>query len=72
MQQFDYKFREGNFEQILGNISGGKVLDVATSDGSFIKILQKSLKDYIEIVGVDTSKKAADNAAVFRQETSPA
>jgi ubiquinone/menaquinone biosynthesis C-methylase UbiE len=58
-------FKEGNFEQILGNISGGRVLDVATGDGSFIERLKKSLKDYIEIVGVDT-RNAAN--AVFEQK----
>ena len=61
-----YKFKKGDFEQILGNISGGRVLDVATGDESFIKILKKSLKDYIEIVGVDIAKKTAN--AVFEQK----
>jgi SAM-dependent methyltransferase len=35
-------------------VSGGKVLDVATGRGNFIKILQDGLKDYEEIIGIDT------------------
>ncbi len=46
------------FEQTLGEISGGRVLDVATGNGSFIKILVESLKDYTEILGVDISQHA--------------
>ena len=61
-----YEFKKGDFKQILGNIPGGRVLDVATGDGSFIKILQKSLKDYIEIVGIDIAKKAINT--VFEQK----
>ena len=53
---------EESFEQILGNISGRKVLDIATGGGNFIKILMKSLKDYVEIVGVDTSQQAVSAA----------
>ena len=34
----------------LGLISGGKILDVGTQQGSFISTLMKSLKDYESMV----------------------
>ncbi|MDF2889735.1 MAG: hypothetical protein K0R80_102 [Clostridia bacterium] len=37
----------------LNTMSGGKVLDVATGRGNFIKILQDGLKDYEKIIGID-------------------
>lgn len=46
-------------KDILGQISGGRVLDVATGSGGFIHFLLEGLKDYIEIVGVDTNERAA-------------
>lgn len=46
-------------EDILGNISGGRVLDVATGGGNFIFSLMEDLKDYTEIIGVDNNKNAA-------------
>ncbi len=39
----------------LSSISGGRVLDVATGDGTFIQTLMKSLKDYESFVGIDIS-----------------
>lgn len=39
--------------QALGGISGGKVLDVATGEGDFIKTLMGNLKSYAEIIGID-------------------
>lgn len=41
----------------LGNISGGKVLDVATGDGTFINLLVNHLKDYSEVIGIDTDQE---------------
>ncbi|MFW9831023.1 MAG: class I SAM-dependent methyltransferase [Candidatus Thorarchaeota archaeon] len=41
--------------QMLGKISGGRVLDVCTGKGRFISLLMKTLKDYTEFVGVDIS-----------------
>lgn len=41
----------------LSSISGGRVLDVATGDGTFIKTLMKTLKDYESFVGIDISDK---------------
>jgi ubiquinone/menaquinone biosynthesis C-methylase UbiE len=47
------------FKDILGDISGGKVLDVATGNGSFIGSLLEGLKNYDEITGVDINDKHA-------------
>ncbi|UCE10509.1 MAG: class I SAM-dependent methyltransferase [Candidatus Thorarchaeota archaeon] len=41
----------------LGSISGGRVLDVGTQEGSFIGLLMKMLKDYESIVGIDISEE---------------
>jgi ubiquinone/menaquinone biosynthesis C-methylase UbiE len=40
-------------------LSSGRVLDVATGSGNFIKFLLENIKDYGEIIGMDTSEKAA-------------
>jgi len=42
----------------LKEISGGKVLDVATGVGQFIAALMPALKDYDSFVGIDTHEKA--------------
>jgi SAM-dependent methyltransferase len=42
----------------LKEISGGRVLDVATGDGSFIHLLMEGLKDYDGITGIDSSPSA--------------
>ena len=41
-------------KQALGGICGGRVLDVATGEGDFIKTLVGNLKSYGEIIGIDT------------------
>ena len=43
----------------LGHIPGGRVLDVATGSGGFIGFLLEGLQDPAEIVGIDTSERAA-------------
>ncbi len=43
---------------ILGKISGGKVLDVATGGGNFVQVLIENLKDFDEIIGIDSNEKA--------------
>lgn len=43
---------------ILGNISGGKVLDVATGGGGFVHFLMDGLHDFDEITGIDLTEKA--------------
>lgn len=52
----------------LGDLSGGRILDVATGDGYFVNLLIKNLKDYSEVIGVDCdfsvvelAKKAFNN-----------
>jgi len=46
-------------KDILGNIPGGRVLDVATGSGQFIGFLLEGLSAFDEIVGIDTSEKGA-------------
>ena len=43
-----------NARDLIGHISGGMVLDVATGNGGFIHFLLEGLKDYEKIVGIDT------------------
>ncbi len=45
-------------KKILGKISGGKILDVATGGGSFVQILMDNLLDYEEFTGIDVNEKA--------------
>jgi ubiquinone/menaquinone biosynthesis C-methylase UbiE len=44
-------------KDILGQVSGGRVLDAATGNGGFIHFLLEGLKDYREIIGVDNSER---------------
>lgn len=46
----------------LGLISGGRVLDVATGDGTFIQTLMKNLRDYESFVGIDISAEEVEPA----------
>jgi len=46
-------------QEILGQISGGRVLDIATGSGGFIHFLIEGLKDYTEIVGIDNNERVA-------------
>ena len=50
------------FETIFSPISAGRLLDVATGRGSFIHTLIESLKDYDEIIGIDSN---ADHDSAF-------
>ena len=57
------------FKQTLGDIAGGRVLDVATQEGDFVRILAESLKSYTEIVGIDICEQAIETAqSTFDQE----
>lgn len=47
--------------KLLEVISAGKVLDVATQKGDFIKTLMKTLKDYDTFIGVDISFKELES-----------
>jgi SAM-dependent methyltransferase len=40
---------------VLGHISGGRVLDVATGGGSFVQFVLDGLRDHGEIVGIDAN-----------------
>lgn len=46
----------------LKEISGGKVLDVATGTGQFIQFLMATLKDYHDFVGIDVHEKSLEYA----------
>lgn len=46
-------------KDILGQISGGRVLDLATGRGDFIHFLIEGLKDYTEIIGLDNNERFA-------------
>lgn len=50
------------FEQALGDIQGGRVLDVATGQGGFVEFLADRLAGYTEIVGVDVSLRMMSHA----------
>jgi len=44
-------------EKKLGKLSGGKILDVATGSGGFIRKLIDAFKNYDEVIGIDVSDK---------------
>lgn len=52
---------------ILGHLSAGRVLDVATGSGGFIHFLIEGLQDYVEIIGVDNVDRAAAFAEAFKE-----
>ena len=52
----------GIIEKILGEIDGGRVLDIAAKEGHFTQILMKALKSYTKIVGIDTNLTATKSA----------
>lgn len=45
------------YQDIFEGISGGRVLDVATGSGGFIHILIDHLKNFSEIIGIDTVER---------------
>jgi len=48
-----------NTKDIFGSIHAGRVLDVATGSGYFLKLLTDEASDYSEGIGVDTKEAAA-------------
>ena len=56
------------FKQILGRMCSGRVLDVATGEGKFIKTLVENLKSYAEIVGIDTIGYTEAAGGIFSAE----
>jgi ubiquinone/menaquinone biosynthesis C-methylase UbiE len=56
-------------QQALNHLSGGRVLDVGTGNGNFARTLIENLKDYSEMVGVDTNERVLNAAREnFKQE----
>jgi SAM-dependent methyltransferase len=55
-------------KQALGGISGGKVLDVASGEGDFIKALMGSLKGYEEVIGIDIIEYTKAAGSIFYAE----
>jgi ubiquinone/menaquinone biosynthesis C-methylase UbiE len=51
-----------SIERMLRGIDGGKVLDVATHEGHFVRILMENLKSYKEIVGIDVNEESIETA----------
>jgi 2-polyprenyl-3-methyl-5-hydroxy-6-metoxy-1,4-benzoquinol methylase len=45
-------------ESILRHIGGGLVLDIATHEGHFVKMLAEQLSSYQQIVGIDIDEKS--------------
>jgi ubiquinone/menaquinone biosynthesis C-methylase UbiE len=48
-----------NPKDILGQLPGGRVLDVATGSGGFIHFLLEGLQDYQSILGIDSNERSA-------------
>jgi len=46
----------------LSSIAAGRVLDIGTGRGDFVELLDTNLKDYTEIIGIDSSEKAIEAA----------
>ena len=46
-------------KDLIGHISGGRVLDVATGSGGFVHFLVEGLQAYSEIIGIDANEHAA-------------
>jgi ubiquinone/menaquinone biosynthesis C-methylase UbiE len=49
-------------ERAISSVAGGRVLDVATQEGHFVRILMKNLASYIQIVGIDADEQAIKTA----------
>jgi SAM-dependent methyltransferase len=50
------------FRDVLGQIPGGRVLDVATAEGGFVEILMDNLSSYTDILGIDVEQEALEAA----------
>ena len=49
-------------QDVFGHLSGGKLLDMATGNGFFIQVLLDHLKDFKEMIGIDTNDKILETA----------
>jgi SAM-dependent methyltransferase len=54
--------------QALSTVSGGRVLDVATGEGQFIRSLVAHLLDYQDITGIDTVEPTGATGSPFQAE----
>jgi len=43
-------------KQVLGQLAGGRVLDVATGRGGSIGVLKRNIKSHTAVVGIDASE----------------
>lgn len=46
----------------IKNLDGGRILDVATSHGDFLRVLAKSFKSYGEAIGIDVAEDRIEAA----------
>lgn len=51
-----------NLKRKLGTLDAGRVLDVATGDGSFIDILLESVASFVSVVGIDVDENELSEA----------
>jgi 2-polyprenyl-3-methyl-5-hydroxy-6-metoxy-1,4-benzoquinol methylase len=64
-------YRSGTVEtlrQAFGAISGGRVLDVATGEGHFVRTLAENLRSYVDIIGIDIIRHAKAAGSTFRAQ----
>lgn len=54
--------------QAIGGISGGRVLDVATGDGDFIRTLVENLRSYVDIIGIDIIEYTETDGSIFQAQ----
>ena len=52
-------------KQALGGVSGGRVLDVASGEGDFIKTLVRNLSGYVEVIGIDILEYTKAAGSIF-------
>ncbi len=50
------------FKELFSDLAGGRVLDAATGEGGFIRVLHKYLNSYSEIIGIDAARKVIKTA----------
>jgi SAM-dependent methyltransferase len=55
-------------KQALGSLTGGKVLDVASGEGDFIRTLVGNLKSYVEVIGIDIIEYTKAAGSIFYAE----
>jgi SAM-dependent methyltransferase len=53
--------------EALGDIRGGRVLDVACGEGEFTRTLLHNLRSYAQIVGIDTLEYTRSRGSIFKK-----